>query len=317
MYSHRYRLYLNRRDVRRQAQLVRQIRGRKFISGPQGEHYNLDEIFERLNRQYFDGLMGRPQLGWSRGTSRSMLGHFDPSHNAIIISRIFDQKGAPALALEYVMFHEMLHLQYPGGSHRHAAPGAHEGVPRGGEEVPALERSEGSAEAAVTRGASCYDPRLRIVVGISGASGVVYGMRLLERLRAQPAVEIHLILTRSGEKTLYIETGQTAADARKLAALLLFGGRYRIAPGQRVIPHRRDGDCAVLDPYDVRDRGGDQLQPAGPRGRHRAEGKAPVDSDGPGKPFSSGTPAQHDGAGGNGRDHRAAHSGVLQPAARP
>jgi 4-hydroxy-3-polyprenylbenzoate decarboxylase len=58
---------------------------------------------------------------------------------------------------------------------------------------------------------------LRIVVGISGASGVVYGMRLLERLRAQPSVEIHLILTRSGEKTLYIETGQTAADARQLA----------------------------------------------------------------------------------------------------
>jgi predicted metal-dependent hydrolase len=113
MYSHRYRLYLNRRDVRRQAQLVRQIRGRKFISGPQGEYYNLDEIFERLNRQYFDGLMGRPQLGWSRGKSRSMLGHFDPSHNAIIISRIFDQKGVPAIALEYVMFHEMLHLQHP------------------------------------------------------------------------------------------------------------------------------------------------------------------------------------------------------------
>src|SRR4051794_75401 len=42
-------------------------------------------------------------------------------------------------------------------------------------------------------------------------------MRLLERLRAQPEVEIHLILTRSGEKTLHIEMGQTAADARKLA----------------------------------------------------------------------------------------------------
>ncbi len=113
LYNHRYRLYLNRKDVRRQAQLVRQIRGRKFISGPQGEHYNLDEVFERLNAQYFDGLMGRPQLGWSRGRSRNMLGHFDPSHNAIIISRILDQKALPPLALEYVMFHEMLHLQHP------------------------------------------------------------------------------------------------------------------------------------------------------------------------------------------------------------
>lgn len=58
---------------------------------------------------------------------------------------------------------------------------------------------------------------MKIVIGISGASGVVYGMRLLERLRAQPSVEIHLILTRSGEKTLRLEMGLAAADARKLA----------------------------------------------------------------------------------------------------
>jgi hypothetical protein len=113
MYAYRYRLYLNRRDMRRQAHLVRQIRGRKFLSGAQGDHYNLDEIFERLNARYFDGLLGRPQLGWSRQPSRSMLGHFDPSHNAIVISRIFDQTRTPATALEYVMYHEMLHLRYP------------------------------------------------------------------------------------------------------------------------------------------------------------------------------------------------------------
>jgi flavin prenyltransferase len=58
---------------------------------------------------------------------------------------------------------------------------------------------------------------LRIVVGITGASGVVYGMRLLERLRAQAGVEIHLVLTRSGEKTLHLEMGLGAADARGLA----------------------------------------------------------------------------------------------------
>jgi len=112
-YAHRYRLYLNRRDVRRQMHLVRQIRGRKFLSGPQGEHRNLEDMFARLNQQFFDGLLGQPNLGWSRRASRSMLGHFDPSHNAIIISRIFDRPGASELALEYVLFHEMLHLRYP------------------------------------------------------------------------------------------------------------------------------------------------------------------------------------------------------------
>ncbi len=113
VYAHRYRLYLNRRDMRRQMHLVRQIRGRKFVSGPEGAQYNLREIFDKVNREYFQGLLGRPLLGWSRGRSRSMLGHFDPSHNAIIVSRVLDSPHVPVLALEYVMFHEMLHLRFP------------------------------------------------------------------------------------------------------------------------------------------------------------------------------------------------------------
>ncbi len=113
IYTHRYRLYLNRKEMRRRMHLVRQIRGRKHLSGPQGEHYNLDEVFEKLNAAHFGGLLGRPLMGWSRGASRNMLGHFDPSHNAIVISRIFDNPQVPRLALEYVVFHEMLHLRYP------------------------------------------------------------------------------------------------------------------------------------------------------------------------------------------------------------
>ncbi len=117
MYPYRYRLYLNRRDVRRQAEIIRQVRGRKFISGPQGEHCNLEELFDSLNQEFFDGLMGRPQLGWSRRPSRTMLGHFDPSHNAIIISRILDNAALAPVALRYVLFHEMLHLRYPVDHH--------------------------------------------------------------------------------------------------------------------------------------------------------------------------------------------------------
>lgn len=113
IYAHRYRLYLNRKEMRRRMHLVRQIRGRKFLSGPRGQHYDLDEIFEELNQAYFGGLMGRPRMGWSRTASRTMLGHYDPSHNAIVISRIFDSPSVPRLALEYVVFHEMLHLRYP------------------------------------------------------------------------------------------------------------------------------------------------------------------------------------------------------------
>jgi 4-hydroxy-3-polyprenylbenzoate decarboxylase len=58
---------------------------------------------------------------------------------------------------------------------------------------------------------------MKIVVGISGASGAIYGFRLLERLFARETVEIHLVLSRSGEKTLFLETGKLAAEARKLS----------------------------------------------------------------------------------------------------
>jgi predicted metal-dependent hydrolase len=57
--------------------------------------------------------MARPALGWSHVRSRTRLGHYDPSHHVIMISRIFDDLRVPRLALEYVMFHEMLHLYYP------------------------------------------------------------------------------------------------------------------------------------------------------------------------------------------------------------
>jgi SprT-like family len=112
----RYRRYLNRRDVRRSLDLVRQIRGRKRLEGPAGNHYNLEEMFEELNFRYFHGLMARPLLGWSPNASRTMLGHYDPPHNAIVLSRILDRPETPRAAVEYVLFHEMLHLRYPAES---------------------------------------------------------------------------------------------------------------------------------------------------------------------------------------------------------
>jgi len=59
--------------------------------------------------------------------------------------------------------------------------------------------------------------RLRIIVGITGASGSIYGWRLLEKLRAQENVETHLILSRSGERTAVLEMAKTAAEFKALA----------------------------------------------------------------------------------------------------
>lgn len=110
---HSYKLYLSRVEVRRTLHLVRQTRGRKVFSAPQGEYFDLLPIFEDLNLRFFHGLMARPDLGWSVKRSRSILGHYDPSHNAIVLSRVLDQASVPLYVVEYVMYHEMLHLRHP------------------------------------------------------------------------------------------------------------------------------------------------------------------------------------------------------------
>jgi 4-hydroxy-3-polyprenylbenzoate decarboxylase len=56
-----------------------------------------------------------------------------------------------------------------------------------------------------------------LIAGVTGASGSIYGWRLLEKLRARPNVELHVILSRAGERTALLEIGKQAADFRALA----------------------------------------------------------------------------------------------------
>ncbi len=58
---------------------------------------------------------------------------------------------------------------------------------------------------------------MRIVVGISGASGIIYGYRLLETLRATGRAETHLVMTRSAERTAYLEMGKQIKEFKDLA----------------------------------------------------------------------------------------------------
>ena len=60
-------------------------------------------------------------------------------------------------------------------------------------------------------------PKARIIVGITGASGSIYGWRLLQKLNRRPNCELHFILSRSGERTAFLELAKTAADFRALA----------------------------------------------------------------------------------------------------
>jgi predicted metal-dependent hydrolase len=109
----RYRRYMATHHMSQKAHLLRQMRGRKRITSAQGHVYHLEEIFEELNREYFHGLMARPLLTWSSERARNRLGHYDPAHNAIVVSRVFDHPRVPRYVVEYILYHEMLHLRHP------------------------------------------------------------------------------------------------------------------------------------------------------------------------------------------------------------
>ncbi len=122
----RYRRHVFSRDLTRKAHLVRQTRGRKRLRSPQGRTYDLEQVFEELNTLFFHGLLARPKMSWSHSHARNSLGHYDPAHNAIIVSRILDQPRIPRYALDYIVYHEMLHLKHPvrvrGGRRRVHSP---------------------------------------------------------------------------------------------------------------------------------------------------------------------------------------------------
>jgi hypothetical protein len=109
----RYRKYTGSHAMAQKSQLIRQLRGRKRIETPKGKHYDLDQIFDDLNLRFFHGLMARPQMTWSGNKALRSLGHYDPAHNTIVVSRVFDRPDTPRCAIEYLLYHEMLHLKHP------------------------------------------------------------------------------------------------------------------------------------------------------------------------------------------------------------
>ncbi len=113
LHAARYRRYVSSHNMSSKARIVRQMRGRKRIESALGQVYDLERVFDELNVRFFHGLLGRPQMTWSQSHSRRSLGHYDPAHNAIVISRVFDHPAVPRYAIEYIVYHEMLHLKHP------------------------------------------------------------------------------------------------------------------------------------------------------------------------------------------------------------
>jgi len=113
VHNQRYKRFASSAAVSRQTEQIRSARGSKRFFGPEGHYYHLEEVFDTINMRFFGGLLGRPQLTWSEGMSKRSLGHYDAAHNTIVVSRIFDRPSSPRYAIEYLLYHEMLHLKHP------------------------------------------------------------------------------------------------------------------------------------------------------------------------------------------------------------
>jgi hypothetical protein len=113
MHERVYREYACSPQIMRASDLARRRRGRKLISSARGRVYDLDRMFLRLNRRFFDAELQKPTLTWSQRRTRRILGHHDAAHDTIVISKTLDESEVPEWFVEYVLYHEMLHMKHP------------------------------------------------------------------------------------------------------------------------------------------------------------------------------------------------------------
>ncbi|HEY0460325.1 MAG TPA: SprT-like domain-containing protein [Pyrinomonadaceae bacterium] len=108
-----YSNFIKTQEIREKAVENKRRRGRKIITSAEGEFYDLDEIFDALNQTYFRNSLAKPVLSWSSRKTYRILGHHDSAHETVIVSKSLDDRKVPKFVVEYVVFHEMLHIFHP------------------------------------------------------------------------------------------------------------------------------------------------------------------------------------------------------------
>lgn len=108
-----YSAAVSTEEYRVRAAANKRKHGRKVITTSKGEVYDLDRIFDHLNLSYFAGTVRKPTLTWSSRKTYRILGHHDATHRTIVVSRSLDSVRVPRFVVEYIVFHEMLHILHP------------------------------------------------------------------------------------------------------------------------------------------------------------------------------------------------------------
>lgn len=108
-----YRKYSQARTTRNKLHAVRGNRSRRRVREARGKNHDLLALFHRLNTEYFEENLPKPEIGWSMRRWRSQLGIFDPALDQIAINAALDHARVPEYVVAYVLYHEMLHRKHP------------------------------------------------------------------------------------------------------------------------------------------------------------------------------------------------------------
>jgi hypothetical protein len=115
-HRHLFEPYLAYARSQRTRERINQMRSRRVRlrhTAPQGRHFDLVALFDQLNAKYFQGSLQRPHIGWSTRGWRRQFGCYDPGPNQILLNRRMDHPNIPLYVVEYVLYHEMLHVKHP------------------------------------------------------------------------------------------------------------------------------------------------------------------------------------------------------------
>ncbi|EMS84622.1 SprT-like domain-containing protein [Leptospira noguchii] len=94
-------------------QKISSNKNRKQVQRSSSQNKKLREILEKLNDSYLKIDLSNLEIFWGKSKSTTRLGHYDPTHTMIVINPILSIPSVPDFVLEYIVFHELLHVYFP------------------------------------------------------------------------------------------------------------------------------------------------------------------------------------------------------------
>ncbi|MGH7998599.1 MAG: M48 family peptidase, partial [Brasilonema sp.] len=79
------------------------------VENAKGKSYDLNELFDKINHEYFASSLVKPRLIWSGINTYRKLGHYEAARDRVMMALTLDDANIPQFVVEFVLYHELLH----------------------------------------------------------------------------------------------------------------------------------------------------------------------------------------------------------------